>query len=277
MITRGGKEGEQLAESTPVAPNEIALAGFRDERDSFLPLLAGILVAVVLHAGIATTTELTPPKKMAERIEMTVYKPPPKPPPPPPPPPPPKEKPPPPPPPPPPPSKKPPPPPPPPSNQPPPPEPPKAPVPVVTGISMSSTVKGDSGFQVRVGNTTYGDPNKEKFVDPKEVKPYQGGQPGFKAARASTITREARVVKDYKGPYPRDLSEQGVEGAVVALVEVTKDGGIRNVRLAKSSGNGTLDRLALDYIKRFRFDAAQVDGKPVDSILRYTYRFELYD
>jgi TonB family protein len=148
---------------------------------------------------------------------------------------------------------------------------------VVTGVTLSSTVEGNSGMSVRVGNTTFGDPNKEKFVDPKDVKPYQGGSPEFKAARQSTLTREARVLKDFKGAYPKELAEQGVEGAVIALVEVSKSGEIRDVRLAKTCGNATLDKLALEYIKRFRFQAAEVNGEAVDSVLRYTYKFELYD
>lgn len=253
----------------------LALAGFDDERDTLVPFVVGLLLALVFHGGLAGTTRLSPPKKMAERVEMAIYRPPPPPEPPPPPPPEPekpKPKPPPP--------KEPPPPPPEPPPPPPnetPPEPPSEPVPVVTGISMSSTVQGDSGFQVRVGNTTFGDPNKEKFVDPQDVKPYAGGSPEFKAARQSSLTREARVVKDYKGPYPRDLADQGIEGAVVLLLEITKTGELRNVRLARSCGNPTLDKLAQAYIKRFRFAPAEVGGEATDSILRYTYKFELYD
>lgn len=263
----------------PIAPlrSTLAAAGFDDERDSLAPLLLGFVLALCVHAAFASTARLAPAKKMAERVEMAIYKPPPPPPPPEAPPPPepekPKPKPPPP---------KvpeipPPPPPPPPPNQEPPPAPPSEPVPVVTGISMASTVQGNSGFQVRVGNTTYGDPNKEKFVDPNDVKPYAGGSPEFKAARASSLTKEARVVQDYKGPYPRDLADQGIEGAVVLLVEITKTGSVRSVRLAKSCGNATLDRLAQEYLKRFKFEAAEVDGAAVDSVLRYTYRFELFD
>ena len=254
--------------------NEILLAGFGD-RDSVWPFGVGLLLAMVLHGSFGATTAMTPPKKLEERVEMAIYHPPPPPPPPPEPPPPPppepeKPKP----------KELPPPPPPetpPPPNQEPPPEPPSEPVPVVTGISMASTVQGNSGFSVRVGNTTFGDPNKERFVDPKDVKPYAGGSTDFKAARASTITKEARVLKDYKGPYPRDLAEQGIEGAAVMLVEIAKNGEIRSVRLAKSCGNATLDKLAMDYLRRFRFAPAEVDGEVVDSVLRYTYRFELYD
>lgn len=243
------------------------------DQETVAPFAIAIIVALLLHGGFAATTTTAPPRRMEERITMAVYKPPPPPMPEPPPPPPPEEKKPPPPPPPP--KKEEPPPPPPPNET--PPEPPDEPPPVVTGVTLGSTVQGDSGMKVRVGNTTFGDPNKEKFVDPKEVKPYSDGNPEFKAARASTITREAKVLKDYKGPYPRDLAEQGVEGAVVLLVEVSKGGAIGSVRVAKSCGNTTLDRLAQEYLKRFRFAAAEVNGEAVDSVLRYTYRFELYE
>jgi protein TonB len=254
----------------------MAAAWGTGERDTLAPFVVALIIALFIHGGFAASTSAAPPKKMQERITMAVYKPPPPPPPPepPPPPPPPEEKKPPPPPP----KKEEPPPPPPPNETPPEPPPPTdEPPPVVTGVTLGSTVQGDSGMKVRVGNTTFGDPNKEKFVDPKEVKPYADGNPEFKAARASTITREAKVIKDYKGPYPKDLAEQGVEGAVVLLVEVSKAGAIGSVRIAKSCGNATLDRLAQEYLKRFRFAAAEVNGEAVDSILRYTYRFELYE
>ena len=243
------------------------------ERDSVAPFAVGLIVALFVHAGIATTTSLAPPRKMEERIEMAVYRPKPPPPPPEPPPPPPPEE------------KKPPPPPPPkpkepppppPPNQEPPPEPPKLEVPVVTGISMSSTVQGNTGFAVRVGNTTYGDPNKEKFVDPKSVQPYQGGSPEFKAVRASTVTRDPRVLKAFKY-FPKELIEQGVEGTVTVLVEIAKTGDIRSVTLAKSCGNAAMDKVAIDNIKRFRFSPAEVDGEAVDYVLRYKYTFEVVD
>jgi hypothetical protein len=48
----------------------------------------------------------------------------------------------------------------------------------VFGISMSSTVSGNSGFSMRVGNTTMKEPEKEQ-IDPRDVKPYAGGAPNI--------------------------------------------------------------------------------------------------
>ena len=246
------------------------MLGFNhDDNDSVAPYGLGLVVALLVHGAIAGTTELAPPRRMEERITMAVVrKPPPKAPEPPPPPP---EKPKPPPPPPPP--KKEAPPPPPPSND-TPPDPPPEPVPVVTGISMSSTVQGNTGFAVRVGNTTYGDPDQQKFVDPKDVRPYQGGSPEFKAVRASTVTRDPRVIKDFKY-FPKELAEEGSEGMVELLIEITKTGVIRDVRLARTSGNPRVDKQAMENVRHFQFAPAEVDGAPVDYILRYKYRFEL--
>jgi periplasmic protein TonB len=251
----------------------MGLIGFTDEdRFPWASFAIGLLIALVLHGSLGATTNMTPPRKMSERVEMAIYKPPPPPPEPPPPPPPEPEK------------EKPKPPPPKLDTPPPPPPPnetpkeiPPEPVPIVTGISMSSTVQGSGGPVVRVGNTTFGDPNKEKFVDPNAVKPYAGGSKEFTPVRTSSLSREARVLKEHRGRYPPELVEQGVEGTAVMLLDISKDGTVKSARLVKSSGNTTLDKLALDYIKKFVFSPAEMDGQKVDSVLRYSYKFEVYE
>lgn len=246
--------------------------------------VAALLVHVVVAAGAASV----PMPKPSQRVEMAIYTPPPKPPEPPPPPPPepeppkpeppkpepPKEKP------------KPkvvndPPPepvaPPPPSNSEPPPEAPSEPVPLVTGISMQSTVSNNSGGpKVRVGNTTYGDPNKEKFTKPEDVKAYAGGSEDFKPVRAANLTTSAKVLKAYRPPYPRQLKEEGIEGEVVLRVQVTRDGKTRRVKVVKGV-HPVLDSLSAQALERFVWAPAQADGQAVDSIFTYRFRWELFD
>ncbi len=248
--------------------------GEDDRGRSSATYIVAFILAFTMHGVAGAGAGQAKAKKLEERVQMALVKPPPPPPPPPEPPkpPPPEEKKPPPPPP-----KKEQPPPPPPPNQEPPKEPPKEPVPIVTGISMSSTVKGNSGMNVRVGNTTYGDPNKEKFTKPGDVQQYAGGTPDFKPVRQASISVEARVLKDVKAPYPRELADQGVEGVVVLLVDVTTAGITKDARIVKGSGNASLDALALAAVKKFTWKPAEVDGAKVDSRLRYTYRFELVD
>lgn len=244
-----------------------------DDRRSTGIFVAAVAAALCLHGVVMLTAERMPIKRAPERIVVTMVKPPPPPPPPPPEAPPPEPE-----------QPKPKPKPlktaeplpPPPSNQPPPPEPPSAPVPVVTGLSLASTVQG-SGMKARVGNTTFGDPNKEAFVPAGDVKAYAGGSPDFKAAKTASISKEARVVRDHRVRYPKELVDQGIEGAVVLLVSIKADGSVYDVRVAKSCGNVTLDTIAKDALGKFAFAAAEVDGAKVDSVLRYTYRFELLE
>ncbi len=240
--------------------------------------LASFFVALSVHVVVAAGAASVPLPKPQQRVEMKIYTPPPPPPEPEPPPPepepepeppkpkpkpkvitePPKET-----------------LPPPPSNQEPPPEPPSEPVPLVTGISMSSTVTNSGGPSVRVGNTTFGDPNKEKFTKPEDVKAYAGGSEDFAPVRAANVSSSARVLKEYRPPYPRQLKEEGVEGLVILRVQITREGKTRKVKVVKGL-HPVLDNLSLQAMERFVWAPAQVDGQPVDSVITYRFNWELF-
>jgi TonB family protein len=257
--------------------------GMISERPATSPLLwVGIFAVAFIAHGIlgVTTYSLAKPKKMEERVTMAIIETPPPPPPPLPEPevekppepekpkPKPKEpkvaevK------------------PPPPSNSEPPPdaEPVDEPPPIVTGISMSSTVSSPNGMKVRVGNTAFGDPNKEKFTKPEEVKAYTGGaKQNFQAVRAASVTTQPSVMKRPKKPrFPKDLLDMGIEGSVVLLVEVSRDGSTRNVEVLKGL-HPVLDKLAVANVKEFTWRPAEIDGQPVDLKIRYSFKWEVID
>lgn len=241
--------------------------------------LASFLVALSVHVVIAAGAASVPLPKPQERVEMKIYTPPPPPPEPEPPPPepepepeppkpepkpkvikePPKET-----------------LPPPPANQEPPPEPEPEPVPLVTGISMSSTVTNSSGPKVRVGNTTFGDPNQEKPVKPEDVKAYSGGSEEFAPVRTANVSSPARVLREHRPRYPRQVKDEGIEGVVILRVQVTKDGKTRKVKLVKGL-HPVLDNLSLQAIERYVWKPAEVDGQPVDSVLTYRMTWQLFD
>ena len=54
--------------------------------------------------------------------------------------------------------------------------------------------------------------------------------------------------------YPASARRRGVEGIVVALIEVHPDGRCENARVSESSGNDALDRAALTAVRRWRYD-----------------------
>ncbi len=142
---------------------------------------------------------------------------------------------------------------------------------------MSSTAKNSNGMKVRVGNTTYGDPNKEKFTAAEKVKAYAGGgQKGWKPVRAASVSRSARIGRRWKPKYPRALVDENIEGSVVLQVEVRADGKVRNVRVIKGL-HPMLDKLAIKSVKRSRWKPGEKDGKKVDMTIRHTVRFEISD
>lgn len=72
---------------------------------------------------------------------------------------------------------------------------------------------------------------------------------------------------------PDDLSADNVHDDFKAVFTIGADGDV-SVRMTSSTGNPTLDALALDAARRWTFRPATVDGKPVSSFRRFVIQFE---
>jgi protein TonB len=158
---------------------------------------------------------------------------------------------------------------PPPPNQEPPPEAPSKPVPIVVGISMSSTTTA-GGFAVQVGNTTYGKAS-DKIVDPSQVKAYSA--PKY-APPGSADTEPVPIGEDVKMPYPEEAKKADVEGPVLLNVTVDASGTVTSVSVIKGPGYG-LNEAAREAIKKRRFKPAMKGGEPVTTSIVFTYTFLL--
>jgi protein TonB len=107
-------------------------------------------------------------------------------------------------------------------------------------------------------------------TDPAGAPPASEATPGpLATAPASSGPRRTapRVDASWRGntppPYPVAARRMGDEGEVRLDVHVGADGSVLEVRLRQSSGSPLLDRTAIDTVKRWRFNPATVDGKPV--------------
>ncbi len=156
---------------------------------------------------------------------------------------------------------------PPPPNDTPPPEPTK-PVPLVVGISMTSTT-AVGGFAVQVGNTTYGKAS-DKVVDPSQVKAYSAPRyvPPGGADTEPTVLGEVKI------PYPEEARKNEVEGSVRLKVTLDPEGAVQNVVVVSGPGYG-LNDAAREALKRFRFKPATKGGEAVGYTFIYTYTFLL--
>ena len=161
------------------------------------------------------------------------------------------------------------PPPPPPPNSPPPPAdtPPAKPPPVKIGVSLGSTSEGGS-FAVGVGNTLYGQADRTA-ADPAEVKPYAAPErPAFVAA--TRVSAAPRVLREVKPEYPEEAREAGVEGDVILLLRIDREGRVSAVKVLAGPGHG-LEAAATRAAWQLRFFPATLDGEPVVTEIRFTY------
>ena len=157
---------------------------------------------------------------------------------------------------------------PPPPNDTPPPETPQKPVPIVVGISMSSTTAA-GGFAVQVGNTTYGKAS-DKVVDPSQVKAYAAP----KYVPPGGADTEPVPLGEIRVPYPDEAKKAEIEGSVRLRVNVDETGVVTDVQVISGPGYG-LNEAAREALRKFKFKPATKGGEAVGTTLIYTYTFLL--
>ncbi|MBP1763875.1 MAG: hypothetical protein H6Q65_933 [Firmicutes bacterium] len=75
--------------------------------------------------------------------------------------------------------------------------------------------------------------------------------------------------------YPQDARTNGWEGTVRVKVLINESGAVQDIRLANSSGYGSLDQAALDGVCRWRFKPACHEGSPIVAWVTVPVIFEL--
>lgn len=88
------------------------------------------------------------------------------------------------------------------------------------------------------------------------------------------VTKMPRLKKEVRLPYPAQAKSQGVEGTVILEILIDETGKVRSARLVKGVGSG-LDEAALEAIRSFEFEPAQMENKAVAVKIRYAYKFVL--
>lgn len=78
-------------------------------------------------------------------------------------------------------------------------------------------------------------------------------------------------------PYPSTARRRGWEGEVLLLVEVSAKGEVRKITVKSSSGYRILDRAARNAIYRWKFQAAQRNGRAVAGKVMVPIRFSIKD
>ena len=77
--------------------------------------------------------------------------------------------------------------------------------------------------------------------------------------------------------YPRRAQRLGVEGFVVLAFDVNEQGELIDLRVTESKPRLVFDKAATQYIKKFKFEPASLDGSAVyasDITMRMPFRLE---
>ncbi len=106
-----------------------------------------------------------------------------------------------------------------------------------------------------------------------------GGQGSGVGPASDSIQAPAvapRVTRSRAPQYPLSARNSGIEGTAVVRFLIGKDGGVENLSLARSSGNGALDQEALAAARGFRFrPGLDGYGRPVRCYAYQPFAFRL--
>ncbi len=161
----------------------------------------------------------------------------------------------------------------PPPNQEPPPTPPPEQAPPTFGVSLDSTVTGDSSVAVPIGNTVATTDRTPRKPGPVAALPAAPEAPSFSPVSEAYVAEFPKVVTDIKADYPDEARRLGFEGQVLMRVGIDRKGSVRTVRVIKKAGYG-MDEAATRAMWKFKFTPARTrDGEAVDFQITYTYTF----
>jgi TonB family protein len=107
---------------------------------------------------------------------------------------------------------------------------------------------------------------------PSPPRPASPPTPPTSAANADATLKNASPSR-----YPADAAKHGVSGKVDLVVNVAADGSVTNATIKNSQPAGIFDATALEAVKKWKFNPATKNGKPVAGQVLVPITFSLGD
>jgi len=154
------------------------------------------------------------------------------------------------------------------------------------GLEMESTVEEGEGPTMKVGSGVGDGEVTGEYVDPDKIDGNEGGGGGgsgggHRGGRggsgsgcpevAAEVISKERVSES---EYPVAAKRRGIEGTVVGVVTIDKNGQVSDVRIVQSIGHG-FDELAKEAFRQWKFKPARRNCQPVSSKKRLSHGFTL--
>jgi len=106
----------------------------------------------------------------------------------------------------------------------------------------------------------------------RRTAPPRNGSPPTKRWRVSDGVEQGLLIREVKPVYPPLARQAGVQGEVILLAVIGKDGRIENLRVI--SGNQLLVKAAWDAVVQWRYRPYLLDGEPVEVETQITVNFK---
>jgi len=94
-----------------------------------------------------------------------------------------------------------------------------------------------------------------------------------KRMRIASRVAEANLIHDVTPQYPPEAGRARLEGTVLLMAVIGKDGSVKDVRV--ESGLPILAQAAIDAVRQWRYKPYMIDGEPVEVDSRITINFTL--
>jgi len=94
-----------------------------------------------------------------------------------------------------------------------------------------------------------------------------------KRIRVAARVAEANLIHDVTPQYPPEAGRARLEGTVLLMAVIGKDGSVKDVRV--ESGLPILAQAAIDAVRQWRYKPYMIDGEPVEVDSRITINFTL--
>ena len=155
--------------------------------------------------------------------------------------------------------------------------------PIQIGLVERSFSEGGPGPLFPMGNSQVGRP-PTVTAEPSTQLPHptDGDQTisGDDETRGREVQEDDRehpeVRREISADYPDSARRHGIEADVVAMVDVDENGSVGSVEVISCSAPGLgFEMAAVEALERFEFSPAVFNGAPVESRIRYRYRFRL--
>lgn len=100
--------------------------------------------------------------------------------------------------------------------------------------------------------------------------------PASAASRGAENQQLPRPVATNEAPvYPEEARAAGLQGKVTLQLHIGVDGRVESLKVLKSSGANSLDEAALATVKRWRFEPARRNGRPLAMDVKTSVNFQI--